>query len=259
MAKEKTHKKVKDKWKAKEWYRVIAPPMFNNAVIAETMADEPGKLRNRIVETTMQEMSGDASKAHLKLYFQIDSVKGNEAYTQFIGHSLTSDYIRRLGRKSRTKIDEIYNVITKDERRLILKIMALAEKKIQSSQETSLRNIIKKTVESTSKTKTLNAIVRDITSGGISSSIFSKCKPIYPLKRVEVRASEVILGKGGEVEDAASSKTEPLEKKTEQAGKTEEKMEAQHSDIIEETEATENKEKEPESVMPELGKETAEK
>ncbi len=259
MAKETTRKKVKDKWKAKEWYRVIAPPMFNKALIAETMADEPGKLNNRIVETTMQELSGDASKAHLKLYFQIDSVKGNEAYTQFIGHSLTSDYIRRLGRKRRTKIDETYNVTTKDGDKLILKIMALAEKKIQSSQETSLRNIIKKTVENTSKTKTLNAIVKDITSGSISASIFSKCKHIYPLKRVEVRASEVILGKGGKVEDAVPPKTEPLEKKTEQAGKTEEKVEAQHSDILEKTEAAGNKEKESKSVMPELEKETAEK
>lgn len=209
MAKDRAHKKVKDKWKAKEWYRVMAPVMFKNALIAETIADEPGKLKGRIVETTMQELSGDAAKTHFKLRFQINSIKGNEAYTEFVGHSLTSDYIRRLARKRRTKIDETYNVTTKDENKLILKILVLAERKIQASQERSLRNIIKETVEDTSKTKTLDVLVKEITSGGISANIFNKCKCIYPLKRVEVRGSEVILRKSEKTEKVTpETKTE---------------------------------------------------
>ncbi|MCK4444237.1 MAG: 30S ribosomal protein S3ae, partial [Thermoplasmata archaeon] len=33
-------RKVKDKWKAKGWYNLIAPTMFNKALIGETLADD---------------------------------------------------------------------------------------------------------------------------------------------------------------------------------------------------------------------------
>ncbi|MBU2565417.1 MAG: 30S ribosomal protein S3ae [Candidatus Thermoplasmatota archaeon] len=190
MAKQRTGK-VKDKWKAKEWYRVMAPEMFDNALIAETMADAPEKLIGRIVETTMRELKGDISKTHLKLRFQVSDVKGSDAQTKFIGHSLASDYIRRLSRKRRSLIDESYPVITKDGFELTVKALALAEKKIQSSQGTAVRNIMKDTINESAGNKPLGGFINEMISGGLSANIFSKCKSIYPLKRVEIRASEI--------------------------------------------------------------------
>lgn len=191
MAKQRTGK-VKDKWKAKGWYRVAAPEMFNNALIAETVADTPEKLIGRTVETTMQELTGDVSKTHLKLRFQINDVKGSDAHTRFIGHNLANDYIRRLTRKRRSQIDESYSVLTKDGSELMVKAIALAEKKIQSSQGTAIRNIMKDTINENAGSKTLGGFVKEMISGGLSANIFSKCKPVYPLKRVEIRASEIL-------------------------------------------------------------------
>src|ERR1051326_242412 len=88
-------KKVKDKWKAKQWYAIRAPKMYNGVVIAETLADETDKLVGRVAEATLQDLSGDFSKMHVKLYFKVNGVKGTEAVTKFTGHELTSDYIRR--------------------------------------------------------------------------------------------------------------------------------------------------------------------
>jgi len=190
LAKQRTGK-VKDKWKAKEWYRVMAPEMFNNALIAETMADAPEKLIGRIVETTMRELKGDVSKTHLKLRFQVSDVKGSDAHTKFIGHSLASDYIKRLSRKRRSQIDESYPVITKDGFELTVKALALAEKKIQPSQGTAIRNVMKDTINESAGNKPLGDFINEMISGGLSANIFSKCKHIYPLKKVEIRASEI--------------------------------------------------------------------
>lgn len=184
--------KVKDKWKAKGWYRVIAPEMFNNALIAETISDAPEKIMGRTIEATMQELTGDISKTHLKLRFQVNDVKDNDAYTRFIGHSLASDYIRRLTRKRRSQIDEAYSVVTKDGFGLTVKALALAEKKIQSSQGTAIRNIMKETINESAGSKTLGVFIKEMISGGLSANIFTKCKPVYPLKRVEIRASEIL-------------------------------------------------------------------
>ncbi|MFQ5553304.1 MAG: 30S ribosomal protein S3ae, partial [Thermoplasmata archaeon] len=41
MAKrDRVAKRVKDRWKAKSWYTLHAPQMFNRAVLGETPAEE---------------------------------------------------------------------------------------------------------------------------------------------------------------------------------------------------------------------------
>ncbi|HUR68586.1 MAG TPA: 30S ribosomal protein S3ae, partial [Candidatus Thermoplasmatota archaeon] len=92
-------RKVKDKWKAKQWYNIRAPPMYNGAIIAETLADEGDKLMGRVAEATLQDLTGDFSKMHIKMKFKVQAVRGNECATKFAGHELTSDYIRRLTRR----------------------------------------------------------------------------------------------------------------------------------------------------------------
>ena len=57
-------RKVKDKWKSKNWYTVIAPDMFNRMKLAETLVDEPDKMLGRILEVTVQELTGDFAKAY---------------------------------------------------------------------------------------------------------------------------------------------------------------------------------------------------
>jgi len=41
-------RKIKDKWKAKTWYNILAPPSFDNITIADTLSDNPNKLINRV-------------------------------------------------------------------------------------------------------------------------------------------------------------------------------------------------------------------
>src|SRR5574344_1996619 len=107
-------RKIKDKWKAKEWYKVHAPRMFNEVEIGETHAIDPESLKGRTAEVTVQELTGDFSKMHIKMRFQITSVDGFDAKTAFIGHELTSDYVRRLTRRKKTKTDHVVDVTTKD-------------------------------------------------------------------------------------------------------------------------------------------------
>src|SRR4030067_603068 len=106
-------KKVKDKWRAKEWYKVFAPEMFSKMQLGETPADSPEGVIGRITEATVQDLTGDFSKMHIKIKFKVIEVKGLDAHTIFYGHDLTSDYVRRLTRRKRTKTDSVVDVSTK--------------------------------------------------------------------------------------------------------------------------------------------------
>ncbi|MBQ7405921.1 MAG: 30S ribosomal protein S3ae, partial [Candidatus Methanomethylophilaceae archaeon] len=66
-------RKVKDKWKAKEWYKVHAPRMFNEAEIGETPSADPEYVLGRTAEVTVQDLTGDFSKMHIKLKFKVTS------------------------------------------------------------------------------------------------------------------------------------------------------------------------------------------
>ncbi len=184
-------RKIKDKWKAKVWYNLLAPEMFNKQLLGETPTDTPDKLVGRITEVTVQDLTGDFSKMHIKLLFRVNQVQGQDALTQFVGHDMTSDYIRRLTRRKRTRTDLTVDVTTKDGWRLRVKPMAITDRRIQSSKQRVIRAIMTKTIADQAAKQSVGEFVKGIISGELAKAIALGCKPIHPVSRVEVRKSEV--------------------------------------------------------------------
>jgi small subunit ribosomal protein S3Ae len=106
---------VKDKWKAKAWYAVLAPKMFGDVKAGDTVSDDPAKLLGRRVEMTVDELTGRLIKnSNMKLMLEIYEVDHTNAYTRFIGHKIDGDYLRSLARKRSSKVDSNIEVVTKD-------------------------------------------------------------------------------------------------------------------------------------------------
>jgi small subunit ribosomal protein S3Ae len=210
-------RKVKDKWKEKSWFKIYAPEMFNSIELGETPAMSPDELRNRITEATVQDLTGDFSKMHIKLRFKADAIKGNEIHTLFIGHNLTNDYVRRLTRRKRTKTEHVIDAMTRDGFAIRLKPMVVTERRIQSSQETSIRNITTSLVKGKVAEMTLSEVVKSIVSGDMAKEIANSTKIIIPMKKVEIGKSEILSfpAQGFVVPPLAEKveKTEPAEEK----------------------------------------------
>ncbi|MCI4357697.1 MAG: 30S ribosomal protein S3ae [Thermoplasmata archaeon] len=186
---------VKDKWRSKHWFKVRAPGFFAHAEIGETMASEPEQVIGRTLETTLQEISGgaDIGKAHVKLRFQIDRLSGeNVAETRFIGHDLTSDYVRRLARRKRSKIDTSLLVTTKDGVQMILKPVAVGEQRLQTRLRAELRHRLRSILVEEAAKKTSADFVREMLQGELGKILAHGVKPLYPLKKIEIRRSEVL-------------------------------------------------------------------
>jgi len=184
-------KKVKDKWRAKEWYRVLAPEMFSNMQLGETPSDSADGVLGRITEATVQDLTGDFSKMHIKIKFKVHDVRGLDAHTMFYGHDLTSDYVRRLTRRKRTKTDTVVDIVTKDGWAIRVKPMAVSEQRIQASQETGVRTIMGEEVKKAASGVTIGEFVRMLIMGELSKKISEASKVIVPIKRIEIRRSEV--------------------------------------------------------------------
>ena len=226
MAGKQAARKVKDKWKAKEWYKVHAPKMFNEAEIGETPSADPEYVIGRTVEVTVQDLTGDFSKMHIKLKFKVNAVDGSDAKTVFVGHDLTSDYVRRLTRRRKTKTDHVVDFYTKDGFKYRVKTMSIADRRIQSSQEEGMRAIISQTLTEMGKEMTLSEVVKAIISGTLSRDLAKACHVVIPIKRIEVRKSEVLeFGEGepeavftaDEMVSAEPAKETPAEEPAEEA------------------------------------------
>jgi len=247
-------RKVKDKWKSKTWYNIIAPEMFDSRILGETPADSPEKLINRVTEVTVQDITGDFSKMHIKLRFKVHDVRGGDAYTYFIGHDMTSDYIRRLTRRKKSRTDGTFDVMTKDDNLVRIKPMAIAERRIQSSKQSAIRKKMGDIVKSEASGKTLSELVRAMIMGEMAKKIAVACRSIQPLQRVEIRKSELMrISKLPDIPEKAPEEEpeeppgpeepeegeEPAEEVPEESEAAEETLEEAPEETPEEPEVTE--------------------
>ncbi len=187
----KATKKV-DAFRAKNWYQVLAPAEFNRANIGETLADEPKKVMGRIIESTLGDITGDWAKQNTKMIFKIDEIGGNSAYTSFMGHEMTKDYMRSLVKRRTSKIDANLVVTTKDGYKVRLKPLVFTVKRARTSQIESIRKIMLGVVATRGKELAFNELISDVVSGKVSAEIYKATKNIYPLRRAEVAKSEVV-------------------------------------------------------------------
>jgi small subunit ribosomal protein S3Ae len=186
-------KRVRDKWRSKSWYMVMAPPYFGNVELGAVPADEPEKLVGRVIDSTLYDITNDFAHQYLKMYFQITGIDGKTAKTIFKGHEYSRDYLRSLVRRRTTKVDAMFSITTKDGYKLQVAISAFTLSRIRTSQEKLMRAIMEKIIQEKASTLTLDQFAQETVLGKIASDIYNEAKRIAPLRHVGIRKSKLML------------------------------------------------------------------
>lgn len=202
-------RRVKDRWKSKEWYKVVTPVAFNSKVIGETLADEPAKLIGRTAEATMHDLTGDMKQMHVKVHFRVGEVVDNQARTYFVGHEMTSDYVRRLTRRGHTKIPAVFDVKTKDGCRLRVKPFAVSDRRCQTTQAQIIRQMMVDQITACAAENTLSAFLKEVLVGDLNTRIYKEGRKVHPLRRVEIAKTEVLSAPTIEVDETPIIVDEP--------------------------------------------------
>lgn len=193
-------KAVRDKWRAKKWYQVLAPPVFGNIVLGSTPADDPDKVIGRVLEATLFDLTGDIAHSHVKLYFQVTRLDGTTAYTRFKGHELLRDYVRSLTRRRSSKVTAIFEAFTKDGYGLRLTVVAWTRFKCQTSQKRAMRKAIKETLTERMKEMTLDEVIPLMIQGDREGSLAQLAekvaRKIYPTRKLEIIKSKLLYVPG---------------------------------------------------------------
>ncbi|PCN50355.1 30S ribosomal protein S3ae [Candidatus Geothermarchaeota archaeon ex4572_27] len=176
----------------KATYRILASSAFGYTEVGRTIASSPDKLIRRTIWVTLYSLTGDISQQHIKLLFQIVRVEGDTCYTVFKGHDLARDYLRSLVRRGTSRVDGIFDVVTKDGYKLRVMVLAVTMKRAKTSQERAIRRIMREIVERKAQELNFDEFVQEMVLGKIASEVFNAARKIYPLRRVEVRKSKVL-------------------------------------------------------------------
>jgi len=190
-------KRVKDKWRGKDWYTVMSPPYFGGVELGALPADDSSKIVGRIVDSTLYDITNDFAHQYLKMYFKVTEVEGKTARTIFKGHEYSRDYLRSLVRRRTTRVDGIFNVTTADGYELRLAVCVFTLTRIKTSQEQAMRILMKKIVEEKAGALTFDQFVQELVLGKIASDIYNEAKKIAPLRHVGIRKSKLTLQPAG--------------------------------------------------------------
>ncbi len=205
----KSTKHVRDKWRSKTWYMVVAPSFFGNIELGSIPAQEEQMLIGRVVEATLYDITGDFSHHYLKMFFQIHNIEGKSARTLFKGHEYSRDFLRSLVRRRTTKVDGLFNLNTKDGFKLRISVSALTLSRIKTSQEKIIRDMMEKIIREKAAALTLDQFVQEMVLGKIASDIYNQAKLVAPLRHVGIRKSKLIAAPANLPKEAPVPEAEP--------------------------------------------------
>lgn len=192
MSKSKRKRRVRDKWRSKNWYTVYAPSYFGNRKITDTPVEDPKNLVGRVVETSLYELTGDLTKDYVSVQFQITGVDGQKAKTVFKGHHFTRDFIRAKIRRRRTLIEGFFSVKTKDGYDLMINVMVITRHKTTKIKENAIRRIIKEILEKRAKELDYGNFVNEIILEKLTADILPEVGKITPIGFIGVSKSKLL-------------------------------------------------------------------
>lgn len=186
-------RKQRDKWRSKRWFTVRAPRNpWSYRNIGETLAEEDSMLTGRVYEMMQNELDGDFSKMHVKVKFQITHTIGSDAITEFIGHEVAKDHIRRQVRRARSKVDDTVDVVTEDGFYIRIKPIIITHRTAKSSQKQEMRARTRDAILKMGATSTWVSIQKSIMDGSMENAIKDSISSIHPVRAVMLRKSQLI-------------------------------------------------------------------
>ena len=186
-------RKQKDKWKAKRWYTIRAPRQpWHFKVIGETLGEEDELLIGRMYEITQQEVDGDFSKMYVKLKFRVTEIIGQDAITEFAGHEVLKDHVRRQVRRYRGKIDDVIDAITEDGYYVRIKPFMITQGRVKTSQKQGIREACRNVVLQTAARTTWIELQKQMLSGELEKAIEQATRKVATVKTIIIRKSQLV-------------------------------------------------------------------
>ncbi|MGC8555675.1 MAG: 30S ribosomal protein S3ae [Conexivisphaera sp.] len=177
----------------KVWLTVYAPPYFGGGPIATIPTSRPESAIGRVVEITLYDLLKlDPSQYVIKLYFQVERVEGEGAYTRYKGHEYTVEYLNSLIRRGTSMVNWIHDYRTKDGLDLRVYTVMFTQYRINTSRKHALRLVAHEVLQSRIPEMTLAQYAQEAVLGKLASDVYNRAKKIAVLRHVGIRKTKLL-------------------------------------------------------------------
>ena len=220
-------KKKAIKVKKKHWFKVIAPKVFDEAVLGETYVAEAGLMKDKSISLNLKCFAYRMSKQNISVGFKINEIKEDKAYCTLVKYNLLQASVKRLASRGKEKIMDSFVIKSQDGKNVRIKFILITTGKVSNSSLTAIRNALR--VQASNMLAGID--YEDILLQTITYKIQPKLKrslaKIYPLRACAIKELYIEQRKSSlkhVIEGTPIKKIEkPVEKKSEIVEKVVEK------------------------------------
>lgn len=182
MAEEKAAKGRK-----KMWYSIIAPKLFGEQVLGQTIAFDANVVVGRTVLQNLMNLTNEVKKQNTNIKFEVINVEGDRAKTKLIGYEIVPSSIKRMVRRNNIKIDMSFTIKTADNMNVRIKPLLLTKSDTVKSIATKIRRITQDMITKSAAKVQFDELMSDLVTHKLQNSLRDLIKKVYPLRTCEIR------------------------------------------------------------------------
>lgn len=175
------------KQKKKKWCPIIAPAMFNNKVIGESLLDDASMLMNRHVTVNMMQLSGDMKRQNVSIMFKVTDVKEGKGLTEAVKYEISSSSLRRLAKRDKDKLSDSFVVKTSDGKLVRIKPLMITNNLTKGSVSAALIKDCRAVCKELINKIQFEQLIGDLVANKFQKEVKELLHKTYPLRTFEVR------------------------------------------------------------------------
>jgi len=220
----------------KLWYPILAPKIFRNVVLGETIVYDPRKIMGKNVRQNLMNLTNDVKKQNININFEVTSVENDKAHTHIIGYDMVQSSVKRWVRRNVNKISMSFGCSTSDNKKVIIKPLLITRTLTSGSVGTKIRRQAESFIKKYVVGITYDNFINDLINHKLQSSLRSHLNKVHPLKVCEIRSMSLEKDKiTGDTKDENQVKREPIEEEKEEVKKETVKVEDDKKEIKKES------------------------
>jgi len=198
------------KLKKRQWFNIIAPKQFENAVIGETLVYEPQQMLGKTLSHSLMNLSNDPKRQNINIHFKVIAIEGDKGMTSIIGYEIVHATVKRFVRRNSEKMDLSFNCDTADNVYLRVKPLVVTKGSVKGSVAAKVRHNIISFLTRIIKKMTYDEVINEMIMHKLQSSMRAALNKIYPLKVCEIRYIGIEARDKPQEAQAEEIKEEPL-------------------------------------------------
>jgi small subunit ribosomal protein S3Ae len=196
----------------------LAPRELGARLLGQTPTTDPKSLVGRVMDIGVPEITGDNSKYYMKVSVRISRIEGKTCLTSFSGFECLREHLMRMVRKRNQKVENVFDVVTKDGWLLRIKPWTILNGKPAKTAANIMRLFTANFFNDFARKNSMSELVRKVISTEIQMRIKREGSKIYPVRFSEIARIKVLRSP-----EFRATKPKPEEKPAEEKPKKETK------------------------------------